>query len=276
MITLTNKPSRKPLQEKLDAFERLLIMMDELREGCPWDKKQSIKSLGHLTIEETYELVDAITDQDMKGVKEELGDIMLHLVFYARIGEEQGDFDIASLIHQMCDKMVRRHPHIYGDVDVNDAEEVKRNWEQIKLQEKQANGKGDEPKRVLGGVPRSLPALVKSLRIQDKAKQVGFEWDTIDQVWEKVKEETNELQEAVASKDQNHIEEEYGDLLFALTNYARFLKVDPEAALARSNKKFMARFNKMEQQIIDSGQNMADMSLEEMDAIWNEVKQDIH
>ena len=247
-----------------NAFLRLVKIMDELREQCPWDKKQTIHTLRSLTIEETYELADAITEGSWNGIREELGDILLHIVFYARIAAEQGKFSLEDVINGICEKLIFRHPHIYGDVKVNDEEDVKRNWEKLKLKE----GK----KSVLGGVPVSLPATVKAMRLQDKAKQVGFEWDNREQVWEKVEEEMQELQEAIAENDNRHIEEEYGDLLFSLINYARFLHVDAENALERANKKFIDRFTRMEQEAIKSGKELAGMSLEEMDEIWNRVK----
>lgn len=249
------------LEEKKEAFSRLLTIMDELREQCPWDRKQTFESLRKLTIEETYELAEAILDGDKKGISEEVGDLMLHMVFYAKLGEETGDFDMASIIHQECDKLVERHPHIYGDVEVQDEEDVKRNWEQIKLK----SGK----KTVLGGVPRGLPALVKALRMQEKTATVGFEWDHIDDVWKKVEEEHTELQEAVASKNKTAIEDEFGDVLFALVNYARYLDIDPEAALERTNQKFKKRFEYIEQQ---APKPLKEMSLDEMDALWNEAK----
>ena len=247
-----------------NAFLRLVKIMDELREQCPWDKKQTIHTLRSLTIEETYELADAITEGSWNGIREELGDILLHIVFYARIAAEQGKFSLEDVINGICEKLIFRHPHIYGDVKVNDEEDVKRNWEKLKLKE----GK----KSVLGGVPVSLPATVKAMRLQDKAKQVGFEWDNREQVWEKVEEEMQELQEAIAENDSRHIEEEYGDLLFSLINYARFLHVDAENALERANKKFIDRFTRMEQEAIKSGKELAGISLEEMDEIWNRVK----
>ena len=247
-----------------NAFLRLVKIMNELREQCPWDKKQTIHTLRSLTIEETYELADAITEGSWNGIREELGDILLHIVFYARIAAEQGKFSLEDVINGICEKLIFRHPHIYGDVKVNDEEDVKRNWEKLKLKE----GK----KSVLGGVPVSLPATVKAMRLQDKAKQVGFEWDNREQVWEKVEEEMQELQEAIAENDNRHIEEEYGDLLFSLINYARFLHVDAENALERANKKFIDRFTRMEQEAIKSGKELAGMSLEEMDEIWNRVK----
>ena len=247
-----------------NAFLRLVKIMDELREQCPWDKKQTIHTLRSLTIEETYELADAITENNWSGIKEELGDILLHIVFYARIAAEQSQFSLEDVINGICEKLIFRHPHIYGDVKVNDEEDVKRNWEKLKLKE----GK----KSVLGGVPVSLPATVKAMRLQDKAKQVGFEWDNRRQVWEKVEEEMQELQEAIAENDNRHIEEEYGDLLFSLINYARFLHVDAENALERANKKFIYRFTRMEQEAIKSGKELTEMSLDEMDKVWNRVK----
>ncbi len=252
-------------QEKVAAsFLRLVTIMDELREQCPWDRKQTVDTLRTLTIEELYELTDAITNKDWKGIKEELGDLLLHIVFYAKIGSEQQQFTLDEMINAICDKLVSRHPHIYGDVKVQNEEEVKQNWEKLKLKE----GK----KSVLGGVPVSLPAVVKATRLQEKARQVGFEWDNREQVWEKVEEETQELQEAIAHKQQADIEEEFGDLLFSLINYARFLQVDAESALEKINKKFIARFTRMEQQALQEGKNLADMTLTEMDAIWNSIK----
>lgn len=251
-------------QAVADAFIRLVGIMDDLREKCPWDKKQTEQTLRPLTIEETYELADAITDKDWKGIKEELGDLMLHLVFYAKIGAEQQQFTLEEAIHGVCEKLIHRHPHIYGDVVVKDEEEVKQNWEKLKLKE----GK----KSVLGGVPVSLPAVVKATRLQEKAKQVGFEWDNREQVWDKVTEETEELHEAVAANDPDKIEEEFGDLMFSLINYARFLQIDAENALERTNKKFISRFTRMEQAATQQGKLLADMTLTEMDAIWNEIK----
>jgi MazG family protein len=246
------------------AFNRLVGIMDDLREKCPWDKKQTVQTLRQLTIEETYELADAITDGDWKGIKEELGDLMLHLVFYAKIGTEQNRFTLAEMIHGVCDKLVARHPHIYGDVQVADEEDVKRNWEKLKMKEGKTS--------VLGGVPKALPATVKAMRLQEKAKQVGFEWDNREQVWDKVEEEKNELLEAIAGGDQDKIEDELGDVFFSLINFARFLQVDAENALERTNKKFIDRFTKMEKEAMQDGQNLQEMSLEEMDAIWNRVK----
>lgn len=246
------------------AFNRLVAIMDDLRAQCPWDKKQTIQTLRQLTIEETYELADAITDENWKGIKEELGDLMLHLVFYAKIGTEQSQFTLAEMINGVCDKLIGRHPHIYGDVKVADEEEVKRNWEKLKMKEGKTS--------VLGGVPKALPATVKAMRLQEKAKQVGFEWDNREQVWDKVEEEKAELLEAIAGGDQDKIEDELGDVFFSLINFARFLQVDAENALERTNKKFIDRFTRMEQAALGEGQNLQDMSLEEMDAIWNRIK----
>lgn len=243
---------------------RLVKIMDELREKCPWDKKQTIHTLRSLTIEETYELADAITENDWQGIKEELGDLMLHLVFYAKIGREEGHFTLEEMIQAVCDKLVKRHPHIYGDVKVENEEDVKRNWEKIKLKE----GKNS----VLQGVPVSLPATVKAIRLQEKAKQVGFEWEETSQVWEKVQEEMEELQQAVKQGDQEAIAEEYGDLVFSLVNYARFLQIDAETALEKTNRKFIQRFTEMEKTALAEGKALQQMSLEEMDAIWNRVK----
>jgi XTP/dITP diphosphohydrolase len=243
--------------------------MDELREKCPWDKKQTIESLRSLTIEETFELADAITDGNFALIKEELGDLLLHIVFYAKIGSEQKQFELNDVIEGICNKLVHRHPHIYGDVVVNSEEDVKRNWEQLKLKEGKTS--------VLQGVPRSLPATIKALRLQEKAKQVGFEWDHREQVWDKVQEELGELQEAIALPPeegrQEKIEEEFGDLVFSLINYARFLKIDPETALERTNKKFIHRFTLLEKEAALAGRSLSDMTLAEMDAIWNQIKQ---
>ena len=251
-------------KEQLEALDRLLTIMDELREQCPWDKKQTMQSLRHLTIEETYELGDAILDNDLNEVKMELGDVLLHIIFYSKIGSETNDFDIADVANAICDKLVNRHPHIYGDVKVIDAEDVKRNWEQIKLKE----GK----KSVLEGVPKSLPALVKANRIQDKVSGVGFDWEEPQQVFEKVQEELGELQVEVAAGDIEKIEAEFGDVLFSMINYARFLGVNPENALERTNKKFIKRFQYLESKAKEIGKEMNDMSLEEMDVYWNEAK----
>lgn len=250
-----------------DGFQRLLCIMDDLREKCPWDKKQTIETLRNLTIEELYELADAITDQDWQGIKEELGDLMLHLVFYVKIGSEQGKFTMEDVLHGICDKLVHRHPHVYGDLIVHDEAEVKKNWEQLKIKE----GK----KSVLAGVPKSLPALVKAYRLQEKSKQVGFEWDNREQVWEKVEEETAELKDAINRNVQQDIEEEFGDLLFSLINYARFLHIDPEMALERTNRKFKSRFEQMETAAALEGKSLSDMNLEEMDALWNHIKKQI-
>jgi len=238
--------------------------MNELREKCPWDKKQTIHTLRQQTIEETFELVDAITDKDWSGIKEELGDVLLHIIFYAKIGSEQQQFTLQEVIEGICTKLINRHPHIYGDVKVNDDEDVKKNWEEIKKKE----GK----KSVLTGVPKSLPAIIKATRIQDKAKQVGFEWDNKEDVWKKVEEEMGELQEAVASNNPQHIEEEFGDVLFSLANYARFLQIDAEGSLEKTNKKFISRFTTMEEEAARQGRNLRDMTLAEMDSIWNEIK----
>lgn len=247
------------------AFSRLVNIMDDLREKCPWDKKQTIQSLRQMTIEETYELADAITENDWMGIREELGDLLLHIVFYARIGKEENQFQLQEVINGICEKLIARHPHIYGDVQVDNDEDVKRNWEKLKLKE----GK----QSVISGVPPSLPATVKAMRLQEKAKQVGFEWDNKEQVWDKVEEEINELKRAVASGDHSKSEEEMGDVIFSLINYARFLQVDAENALERTNKKFIHRFTKMEQQALQSGKNLSEMTLQEMDTIWNTIKQ---
>ncbi|MBU3682036.1 MAG: nucleoside triphosphate pyrophosphohydrolase [Flavobacterium sp.] len=250
--------------QQLQAFERLLDIMDDLRAQCPWDKKQTMDSLRHLTIEETYELADAILNQDLTEVKKELGDVLLHIVFYAKIGSETQDFDIADVCNELCEKLIFRHPHIYGDVQVADEEEVKRNWEKLKLKE----GK----KSVLEGVPKGLPALVKASRIQDKAKGVGFDWDEPAQVWDKVQEELQELQTEVLANNQDALESEFGDVLFSLINYARFLNVNPEDALERTNKKFIKRFQYLEQKAEQMGKSLSDMTLAEMDVFWNEAK----
>jgi XTP/dITP diphosphohydrolase len=247
---------------QLKAFERLLIIMDELREQCPWDKKQTLQTLRHLTIEETYELGDAILDNDLNEVKKELGDLLLHIVFYAKIGSETNDFDMADVCNEICEKLI--HPHIYSDTVVKDEEEVKQNWEKLKLKE----GK----KSVLEGVPRSLPALVKASRIQDKVKGVGFDWEEPHQVWDKVQEELEELQIEVQSGDQDKIEAEFGDVLFSMINYARFLNVNPEDALERTNKKFIKRFQYLESKAGELGKPLMDMTLAEMDVFWNEAK----
>ncbi len=246
-------------------FLRLVKIMDELREQCPWDKKQTIHSLRPMTIEELYELTEAITNEDWDNIKEELGDVLLHILFYSRIAKEENKFLLNDVIDTICEKLITRHPHIYADIKVNNEEDVKRNWEKIKLKE-------GKKKSVLAGVPNALPAVIKATRIQDKAKQIGFEWDNKEDVWKKVKEELNELQEAIDSKKQTDIEEEFGDVFFSLINYARFLKIDAEGALEKTNQKFIYRFTSMEQIAELRKKNLADMSLEEMDAIWNEVK----
>ncbi|TVR87663.1 MAG: nucleoside triphosphate pyrophosphohydrolase [Saprospirales bacterium] len=249
------------MKEKMEAFGRLLEIMDELREKCPWDRKQTIESLRNLTIEETYELAGAITKGDWKEIKEELGDILLHMVFYAKIADEKDQFDVADVLHGVCDKLVKRHPHIYGDVNVSGEEEVKKNWEQLKLRE----GK----KGVLSGVPDSLPALIKAYRMQEKTAQVGFEWDAKQQVWEKVQEELHEFKESM-DQGEARKEEEFGDLLFSLVNYARFEGIEPESALARINNKFKKRFEYIEEK---APRPLVDMSLDEMDELWNGAKE---
>lgn len=252
------------MQETETAFLRLVKIMDELREKCPWDKKQTIQTLRHLTIEETYELADAISANDWKGIEEELGDLLLHIVFYAKIGAEQNEFTLEEVINGVCEKLINRHPHIYGDVKVNNEEDVKQNWEKIKLKE----GK----RSVLAGVPKSLPSMVKAMRLQDKSKQVGFEWDNTAQVWDKVEEEIEELKEAVASGDKDKMEDELGDVFFSLVNFARFLQVDAENALEHTNKKFIDRFTKMEAEAALQHKFLHDMTLNEMDALWNKIK----
>ncbi len=250
------------MKNKLKAFERLLNIMDDLRSQCPWDKKQTFETLRNLTIEETYELADAISDSDLDGIKEEIGDLLLHMVFYAKLGDEVGAFNIADALNAVCEKLIHRHPHIYGDVKVKNEEEVKQNWEQLKLKE----GK----KSVLEGVPKSLPAMVKAYRMQEKTAMVGFEWENKEQVWEKVEEEILELKEAVnENMSQSRREDEFGDVLFSLINYARFIGVDPETALDRTNKKFKSRFEYIEEK---APKSLNDMTLSEMDKLWNEAK----
>jgi XTP/dITP diphosphohydrolase len=251
-------------EEKLEAFGRLLDIMDDLRAGCPWDKKQTLASLRHLPIEETYELADAILENAMEEIKKEIGDLMLHMVFYTKIASETEHFDVADVLDSICKKQVDRHPHIYGDVKVADEEEVKQNWEKLKLKE----GK----KSVLEGVPKSLPALVKATRIQDKARGVGFDWEKPEQVWEKVQEELHEFKEAAESLNKEEMEAEFGDLLFSLINYSRFVDIDPELALERTNKKFIHRFTYLESKAAETGKSLEDMSLQEMDVFWNEAK----
>jgi MazG family protein len=252
------------MNEPGTSLKRLVEIMNDLRERCPWDKKQTIDSLRSMTIEETYELADAITEHDWQGIKEEAGDLLLHIVFYAKIAEEQNRFSIDDVVNAVCEKLIVRHPHVYGDIKVNDEEDVKKNWEKIKLEQGKTS--------VLSGVPVSLPATVKAMRLQEKAKQVGFEWDNTEEVWEKVKEEMNELQEAIVLKDQSKIEEEFGDLVFSLINYARFLQIDAENSLEKTNKKFISRFNQMEQEATAKGKNLSSMSLDEMNDIWNSIK----
>ena len=256
--------------QHLEAFGRLLDIMDDLREKCPWDRKQTFASLRHLTIEETYELADAILDADVEEIKKETGDLLLHMVFYAKLGselpKEKGGYDIADALHSICDKLVERHPHIYGDVEANDEETVKANWEKLKLKE----GK----KSVLEGVPRSLPSLVKAYRVQDKVRGVGFDWDHVGQVWEKVQEELGELQDEVTAPKVNpdRVADEFGDVMFAMINYARFLDVKPDEALERTTRRFIARFQHLEQAVAQDGKDLADMDLGEMDAYWDRAK----
>ena len=264
MFELSNRDAQ------LKSFDRLLTIMDELREKCPWDRKQTIESLRHLTIEETFELSDAILDQDLGEVKKELGDILLHIVFYAKIGSEKNAFDVTSVINSLCEKLIRRHPHIYGDTDAQDEETVKKNWEKIKLTEK-----GN--KTVLGGVPRSLPAMIKAMRIQEKARGAGFDWEEKHQVWDKVEEEMQEFKEEFNALKEEDLDKEkasseFGDLLFSLINYARFIDINPEEALEKTNKKFIRRFQFLEQAVKEQGKNLEDLTLAEMDLIWNEAK----
>ena len=251
-------------KNQLQAFDRLLTIMDDLREKCPWDQKQTLQSLRHLTIEETYELGDAILDNNLNEVKKELGDLLLHIVFYAKIGSETKDFDIADVCNEICEKLIFRHPHIYSDVVVKDEEEVKQNWEKLKLKE----GK----KSVLEGVPKSLPALVKASRIQDKVKGVGFDWEEPHQVWDKVQEEIEEFQVEIAAGNQDKMESEFGDVLFSMINYARFLNINPEDALERTNKKFIKRFQYLESKAEELGKPLMEMTLAEMDVFWEEAK----
>ncbi|MFN2457337.1 MAG: nucleoside triphosphate pyrophosphohydrolase [Chitinophagaceae bacterium] len=260
------------MKDTSEAFIRLVRIMDELREKCPWDKKQTIQSLRQLTLEEVYELTEAITENNWQFIKEELGDLLLHIVFYAKIGKEQQQFTIDEVLNDICNKLIARHPHIYGNsanadqlVRVENDEDVKRNWETLKLKE----GK----KSILSGVPKALPALIKAMRLQEKAKQVGFEWENKEQVWLKVQEEIKELQEAIQYNDQQKVEEELGDVFFSLVNFARFLSVDAENALEITNKKFISRFVQMEEQVFSTGKSLHEMGLEEMDAIWNQIKQ---
>lgn len=252
------------MKEYNNGIDRLVNIMNELREKCPWDKKQTIHTLRQQTIEETFELADAITDKDWQGIKEELGDLLLHIIFYSKIAQEEKQFSLQEVIDAVCEKLIKRHPHIYGNITVKDDDEVKKNWEQIKLSE----GK----KSVLSGVPKSLPAMVKAMRLQEKAKQVGFEWETREAVWEKIEEEKNELIEAVKAGNKTDIEAEAGDLFFSVINYVRFLNVDAENALEITNKKFIKRFTKMEEAAEENGHSLSNMTLKEMDAMWNEIK----
>ena len=252
-------------EEKLVAFGRLLDIMDDLRTGCPWDKKQTNDTLRHLTIEEVYELADAILEKDTENIKKELGDLLLHIVFYAKIGSETNDFDIADVANAISEKLIYRHPHIYSNVEVKDEAEVKENWEKLKLKE----GK----KSVLEGVPKSLPAMVKAMRIQEKARGVGFDWDNADQVWDKVQEELAEFKAEVEKNDKEKMTDEFGDVLFSMINYARFLDINPETALEKTNKKFIKRFQYLEEKAKKEGKDIKNMSLEEMEAYWNEAKQ---
>jgi len=251
-------------KNQLKAFDRLLTIMDELRTQCPWDKKQTLQSLRHLTIEETYELGDAILDNNLQEVKKELGDLLLHIVFYAKIGSETKDFDIADVANSICEKLIHRHPHIYGDVKVKDEKEVKQNWEKLKLKEGKTS--------VLEGVPKSLPALIKASRIQEKVAGVGFDWEESHQVWEKVEEELQEFKQEITNKNQEAIEQEFGDVLFSLVNYARFLNINPENALERTNKKFTKRFQYLESKAKILNKSLSEMTLAEMDVFWEEAK----
>jgi XTP/dITP diphosphohydrolase len=274
IVLIFNKIARSTtsnMDETNMAFQRLVEIMDNLREKCPWDRKQTIDTLRSMTIEETYELADAITEKDWNGIREELGDVLLHIVFYARIGREQEKFTLNDVIDGICEKLISRHPHIYGDVQVNNEEDVKRNWEKLKLKEGKTS--------VLSGVPNGLPSMVKAMRLQEKARQVGFEWDNREQVWEKVDEEISELKEAVknwdnANSEENKVkvEEELGDVLFSLVNYARFLHTDPEQALERTNKKFISRFKEMEAIALQQDRSLQNMTLAEMDELWNSIK----
>ena len=255
------------MDKKTEAFKRVLEVMDELREKCPWDREQTFESLRNNTIEETYELTDAILDKDMENIKKELGDLLLHVVFYSKLGEEEGAFDIADVANSLCDKLIYRHPHVFGDIHANTPDEVAHNWEQLKLREK------NRKKGVLSGVPRGLPAMVKAFRIGQKAASAGFDWNQRQDVWDKVKEEVNELNTEIESLDHDRMEEEFGDLFFALINAARLYKIDPEAALDRCNKKFISRFEHIEKRAEEQGLSLDKMSLEQMDALWNEAKE---
>ncbi|HLX92981.1 MAG TPA: nucleoside triphosphate pyrophosphohydrolase [Puia sp.] len=246
------------------SLTRLVNIMDDLREKCPWDRKQTIDSLRSMTIEETYELAECISSHDWEGIKEEAGDLLLHIVFYAKIAQEEGRFTIDDIVDGVCEKLIVRHPHVYGTTIVENEEDVKKNWEKIKIRE----GK----KSVLGGVPASLPATVKAMRLQEKAKQVGFEWENAKEVWEKVKEEMQELQAAVQANDRPNMEDEFGDLVFSLINYARFLQIDAESALEKTNRKFTARFNKMEETALSEGKSLDELTLDRMNQIWDAIK----
>ena len=263
MLNNTSMNSRK---EQLEAFGRLLDIMDELRTKCPWDREQTLETLRSLTIEETYELADAIIEKDLPGIKEELGDLLLHIVFYSKIGSEMSQFDIADVSNSLCEKLITRHPHVFGDVKVENSRDVKENWEEIKIRGGKANH------TVLGGVPKALPATIKANRIQEKVRAVGFDWEKPEQVWEKVEEEMNELREVIKGNDSVEIENEFGDLLFSVINAARLHNVDPETALERTNIKFMKRFNYLERQTLHKGKNLKDMSLDEMNMIWEQAK----
>lgn len=258
------------MKQEKEAFARLLQIMNDLREKCPWDRKQTMDSLRYLSIEEVYELSDAILENNTEEIKKEIGDLLLHMVFYAKIASENADFDITEVIHTLCDKLVDRHPHIYGNTNAENEEVVKQNWEKIKLKE-------GKKKSVLGGVPQSLPAMVKAMRIQEKAKGVGFDWDNKAQVWEKVEEELSELGQVINTKadqeEKNKIEEEFGDTLFSLVNYARFIGVNPEDALEKTNKKFIRRFNYLEEESRNDGKDLSEMSLEEMETYWQQAKE---
>lgn len=271
-MNISSSTSDKRRPEKLQAFDRLLTIMDELREQCPWDRKQTMESLRHLTIEETFELSDAILDGDLDEIRKELGDLMLHNVFYSRIGDEKGAFDMADVLNGVCDKLIRRHPHIYGDTEAHDEETVKANWEKIKLKEK-----GEGKVSVLEGVPRSLPALIKAMRIQEKARGVGFDWDNKSDVWNKVQEELAEFGEEYSTsgdvRDKEKALEEFGDLLFSLINFARFIDLNPEEALERTNRKFIRRFQFLEQSSREDGKDLTKMTLEEMEHYWQLAKQ---
>ena len=254
-------------RKSVEAFERLLIIMDELREKCPWDKKQTFESIRNLTIEETYELADAILDKDMENIKKELGDLMLHLVFYSKIGSEQNAFNVTDVINNICEKLIYRHPHVFGNVEVENSREVEHNWEQLKIKEKNGN------KTVLSGVPKSLPALVKAHRIQEKVSAVGFDWEKPSQIWDKVEEEMNELKSEIKTGNFEKIENEFGDLFFSLVNAARLYNVEPETALERTNKKFIKRFNFLESKTITKGQSLKNLSLDEMNVYWEQAKE---